>query len=210
MPDDPSMNLIPENFQSWWSHITFSVSQKRSLLSISALVIALSIFLVVRGTSQEIALAPPELLVTESVAQVTVDVAGAVNRPGVYSLPINSRVIDAIKAAGNTLKGADVSDINLARVIKDGEQVYIYPPGKAGSSVRTSPQRIKARASGPIALNRASTKELETLDGIGPVLAARIVAYRSQNGPFLTVEDLLKVSGIGSAKFAQFKDKLRV
>ena len=58
------MNLIPENFQSWWSHITFSVSQKRSLLSISALVIALSIFLLVRGTSQEIALAPPELLVT--------------------------------------------------------------------------------------------------------------------------------------------------
>jgi competence protein ComEA len=103
-----------------------------------------------------------------------------------------------------------VSDINLARVIKDGEQVYIYPPGKTGSSVRTSPQRIKARTSGPIALNRANTKELETLDGIGPVLAARIVAYRSQNGPFLTVEDLLKVSGIGSAKFAQFKDKLRV
>jgi len=76
------MNLIPENFQSWWSHITFSVSQKRSLLSISALVIALSVFLVVRGTSQQIPLAPPELLVTESVAQVTVDVAGAENSYG--------------------------------------------------------------------------------------------------------------------------------
>jgi competence protein ComEA len=204
------MNSLSENFKSWWNHITFTISQKRSLLSISALVIALSIFLVVRGTSQQIPLAPPELLVTESIAQVTVDVAGAVNAPGVYSLPINSRVIDAIKAAGNTLKGADVSDINLARIVKDGEQVYIYPPGKAGSSVRTSTQRAKTRASGPIALNRASTKELETLDGIGPVLAARIVSYRSQNGPFLTVEDLLKVSGIGAAKFAQFKDKLRV
>lgn len=204
------MNSLSENLKSWWSHISFSISQKRSLLSISALVIALSIFLVVRGTSQQIPLAPPELLVTESIAQVTVDVAGAVNTPGVYSLPINSRVIDAIKAAGNTLKGADVSDINLARIVKDGEQVYIYPPGKAGSSVRTSAQRVKIRASGPIALNRASTKELETLDGIGPVLAARIVSYRSQNGPFLTVEDLLKVSGIGAAKFAQFKDKLRV
>ena len=204
------MNSFTENFRFWWSHISFSVSQKRSLLSISALVIALSIFLVVRGTSQEIPLAPPELMVTESIAQVTVDVAGAVNAPGVYSLPINSRVIDAIKAAGNTLKGADVSDINLARIVKDGEQVYIYPPGKAGSSVRTSTLRTKARASGPIALNRASAKELETLDGIGPVLAARIVSYRTQNGPFLTVEDLLKVSGIGAAKFAQFKDKLRV
>ena len=204
------MNSLTENFKSWWSHITFSISQKRSLLSISALVITLSIFLVVRGTSQQIQLAPPELLVTESIGQVTVDVAGAVNQPGVYSLPSNSRVIDAIKAAGNTVKGADVSDINLARVIKDGEQVYIYPPGKAGSSVRTSTQRVKARPSGPIALNRASTKELESLDGIGPVLAARIVSYRSQNGPFLTVEDVLKVSGIGAAKFAQFKDKLRV
>ena len=204
------MNSILENFRSWWSHISFTSPQKRSLLALSAIVVATSAYFVVRGLSQEIEVVAPELTMTESVAQVTVDVAGAVNRPGVYSLPSNSRVIDAIKAAGNTLKGADVSDINLARIIKDGEQVYIYPPGKAGSSVRTSPQRIKARTSGPIALNRANTKELETLDGIGPVLAARIVAYRSQNGPFLTVEDLLKVSGIGSAKFAQFKDKLRV
>ena len=204
------MNSILENFRSWWSHISFTSPQKRSLLALSAIVVTTSAFFVVRGTSQEIEVVAPELTMVESVAQVTVDVAGAVINPGVYSLPVNSRVIDAIKAAGDTVKGADVSDINLARVIKDGEQVYIYPPGKAGSSVRTSPQRIKARTSGPIALNRANTKELETLDGIGPVLAARIVAYRSQNGPFLTVEDLLKVSGIGSAKFAQFKDKLRV
>jgi competence protein ComEA len=117
---------------------------------------------------------------------------------------------DAIKAAGDKLKGADLSDINLARIIKDGEQIYIYPPGKSGSAVRVSPQRAKAKISGPIALNRASAKDLESLDGIGPVLAARIVAYRNQNGPFLTVDDLMKVSGIGSIKFAQFKEKLRV
>jgi len=132
----------------------------------------------------------------------------------VYSLPINSRVIDAIKAAGDTVKGADVSDINLARIIKDGEQVYIYPPQnhsqKGSGTVRVSPQRAKARVTGPISLNRASAKELESLDGIGPVLAARIVAYRKVNGPFLTVEDLLKVSGIGTAKYGQFKEKLRV
>ena len=204
------MNLLPEKLRNWWSHITFSVSQKRSLLSISALVIALSLFLVVRGSSHEIALAPTELTVTESVAQITVDVAGAVTNPGVYTLPANSRVTDAIKAAGDKLKGADLSDINLARVIKDGEQIYIYPPGKGGSSVRISPQRVKAKSTGPFALNRASAKDLESLDGIGPVLAARIIAYRNQNGPFLTVEDLLKVSGIGAAKFAQFKEKLRV
>jgi competence protein ComEA len=204
------MNLLPEKLRNWWSHITFSVSQKRSLLSISALVIALSLFLVVRGSSHEIALAPTDLTVTEAVAQVTVDVAGAVTNPGVYTLPANSRVTDAIKAAGDKLKGADLSDINLARVIKDGEQIYIYPPSKGGSSYRISPQRVKAKNTGPFALNRASAKDLESLDGIGPVLAARIIAYRNQNGPFLTVEDLLKVSGIGAAKFAQFKEKLRV
>ncbi len=164
----------------------------------------------VRGTSQEIEVIAPELTTVESVAEVTVDVAGAVNQPGVYSLPINSRVIDALKAAGGSVKGADLSDINLARVVKDGEQVFIYPPQKIGSSVRISPQRAKAKVSGPIALNRASAKELESLDGIGPVLAARIVAYRKVNGPFLTIEDLLKVSGIGAAKFGQFKEKLRV
>jgi competence protein ComEA len=204
------MNLLPDKLRNWWSHITFSVSQKRSLLSISALVIALSLFLVVRGSSHEIALTPADLTITETVAQVTVDVAGAVNNPGVYTLPANSRVTDAIKAAGDKLKGADLSDINLARVIKDGEQIYIYPPSKGGSSSRISQQRVKAKSTGPFALNRASAKELESLDGIGPVLAARIIAYRNQNGPFLTVEDLLKVSGIGAAKFAQFKEKLRV
>ena len=204
------MQISTEKFRSWWSDITFSVSQKRSLLSISALVIALSIFLVMRGATEEIPLAPEGIAVTEAVAQVTVDVAGAVKTPGVYSLPANSRVMDAIKAAGDKLKGADLSDINLARVVKDGEQIYIYPPNKSGSAMRISPQRAKAKATGPIALNRASAKELESLDGIGPVLAARIVAYRNQNGPFLTVDDLMKVSGIGSIKFAQFKEKLRV
>lgn len=204
------MNSLLENFKSWWSHISFSTPQKRSLLALSGIVVATSAFFVIRGTSQEISVVAPELVVTESLSQVTVDVAGAVTNPGVYSLPLNSRVIDALQAAGEALKGADVSDINLARVIKDGEQIYIYPPQKSGSAIRLSPQRAKAKQSGPIALNRASAKELESLDGIGPVLAARIVAYRKANGPFVNIEDLLKVSGIGAAKFGQFKEKLRV
>jgi len=204
------MQISTEKFRTWWSNITFSVSQKRSLLSISALVIALSIFLVMRGATEEIPLVPEGLAVTEAVAQVTVDVAGAVKVPGVYTLPANSRVMDAIKAAGDKLKGADLSDINLARIVKDGEQIYIYPPNKSGSAIRISPQRAKAKATGPIALNRASAKELESLDGIGPVLAARIIAYRNQNGPFLAIDDLMKVSGIGTVKFAQFKEKLRI
>ena len=204
------MNLNTGNIQSWWSQINFSASQKRSLLAISALVIALSAFLVIRGNSQEISAAPLELAVAETTAEVTVDVAGAVNTPGVYALPINSRVIDALKAAGNAMKGADISDINLARIIKDGEQIYIYPPSKSGGPIRVTTSRTKTKPVGPISINRANIKELETLDGIGPVLAARIVAYRSQNGAFINLEDLLKVSGIGPATLAKFKEKIRI
>ena len=107
-------------------------------------------------------------------------------------------------------KGADVSDINLARILKDGEQVYVYPPSRNGGSARSSVRNAPTRSSGPIVLNRASAKELEALDGIGPVLATRIVAYRNANGPFVTLEALLEVSGIGPAKFAQFKEKIRL
>ena len=200
------MNSLNENLRSWWSHISFSVTQKRSLLSISGLVIALSIFLVVRGTSQEIPLTPPELMVTESIAQVTVDVAGAVNAPGVYSLPVNSRVIDAIKAAGDSAPGADLSTINLARVLSDGEQIYVDSTVVNSAGVRVS----KSVHSGPININRATAHQLDALDGVGPVIAQRIVDYRKINGSFLAIEDLQKVSGIGVAKFNQIKAKVRI
>ena len=130
--------------------------------------------------------------------------------PGVYSLPINSRVVDAIAAAGNVLKGADVSDINLARVLKDGEQIYVYAASRGSTSSRSTARTAPPRSSGPIAINRATAKELEALDGIGPVLASRIIAYRNANGPVVTLESLLEVSGIGPAKFAQFKENIRL
>ena len=160
-----------------------------------------------RGATEEIPLAPEGLSVTEAVAQVTVDVAGAIKNPGVYTLPANSRVMDAIKAAGDKLKGADLSDINLARVIKDGEQIYVYPAALSGNGGTSRPA---IRKNGPIMINRATVKDFESLDGIGPVLANRIVTYRKTNGPFTAIEDLLKVPGIGQSKFAQFKEKLRV
>jgi len=204
-----------ENLRTWWSEITFTSPQKRSLLVISAIVIATSGFFVLRGNSTEVIAAPPGLSMEVTAIGVTVDVAGGVNKPGVYELPAQSRVIDAIKAAGNIVKGADLSDINLARIIKDGEQVYIYPPNKSGSrsigqSPRTPNRTVRAKPTGPIAINRASAKELETLDGIGPVLAQRIIAYRTTNGPFLDLADLLKVSGIGAAKLAGLKEKIRI
>ena len=199
---------IIEDLQYWWQDLTFSSTQKRSLLAIAGIALVVSGAYVLRPTSaNEIQDVP--VLETQAIStQITVDVAGAVASPGVYSLAANSRVVDAITAAGQILKGADTSDLNLARVMKDGEQIYVYP--KATTFTRSGTTRAAPVRRGPLAINRATAKELEALDGIGPVLAARIVTYRSANGPFATVEDLLKVSGIGAAKFAQFKEKVRV
>jgi competence protein ComEA len=197
---------ILEDIRFWWDELTFSHTQKRSLLIIAAVVVVASGAYVVRPhASQEIA-APPLLQIESSTATVVVDVAGAVANPGVYTLPANSRVIDAITAAGNIKKGADTSEINLARIIRDGEQVYVFPKGSKSYSASSS--KAKSVPRGPIPINRASVKELDLLDGIGPVIAGRIVAYRNANGPFITLEDIMKVSGIGEAKFAQFKEKI--
>ena len=196
-----------EKVSNWWSELHYSSLQKRGLAIIAALVVLISALFVMRGSSQEVVAAPAPLEITD-IAQQTlmVDVAGAVINPGVYSLPLNSRVVEAIKAAGGLKKGADTSDINQARILKDGEQIYVYPAATAFSRSAGAP----VRKNGPIMINRATAKDFESLDGIGPVLANRIVAYRKINGPFTAVEDLLKVQGIGQSKFAQFKEKLRV
>lgn len=200
-----------ENARNWWEDLAFTSVQRKSLLALSILIIASSGVLLLRGTSEEIVAAEvTEIEMPEAVVLLVVDVAGAVLNPGVYSLPINSRVVDAIAAAGNVLKGADVSEINLARILKDGEQIYVYAASRGSTSSRSTARTAPPRNSGPIAINRASAKELEALDGIGPVLASRIIAYRNANGPFVTLESLLEVSGIGPAKFAQFKEKIRL
>ena len=200
-----------DNARNWWEDLAFTSTQRKSLLALAILIIASSGVLFLRGASEEIVAAEvTEIEMPETVVLLVVDVAGAVLNPGVYSLPMNSRVIDAINAAGNVLKGADVSDINLARLLKDGEQVYVYAASRGSSSSRSTARSAAPRNTGPIAINRASAKELEALDGIGPVLASRIIAYRNTNGPFVTLEALLEVSGIGPAKFAQFKEKIRL
>jgi competence protein ComEA len=200
-----------ENARNWWEDLAFTSVQRKSLLALAILIIASSGVLLLRGTSEEIVAAEvAEIEMPEAVVLLVVDVAGAVLNPGVYSLPINSRVVDAIAAAGNVLKGADVSDINLARILKDGEQIYVYAASRGSTSSRTTARTAPPRNSGPIAINRATAKELEALDGIGPVLASRIIAFRNANGPFVTLESLLEVSGIGPAKFAQFKEKIRL
>jgi competence protein ComEA len=194
-----------EGVRSWWYELNFSTLQKRALLAIAVSVIVISTALVVYGNTSEVT-APPVIIEEITAPQIFVDVTGAVNQPGVYTLSASARVIDAIKAAGDSAPGADLSTINLARVLIDGEQIYVDSATVNSKGVRVS---SKVR-SGPINLNRATALELDSLDGIGPVIAARIVAYRKSNGPFSTIEDLQNVSGIGIAKFTQIKTKIRV
>ncbi|CAN2234959.1 helix-hairpin-helix domain-containing protein [Candidatus Planktophila dulcis] len=200
-------NEYLSNLRNWWGDLHYSSLQKRGLAIIACLVIIISALFVLRGSSQEV-IAAPAPLEMESISQqrLMIDVAGAVMNPGVYSLPLNARVFEAIKAAGGLKKGADTSDINQARILRDGEQIYVYPTTTSAGGVA----RPAMRKNGPVMINRATVKDFESLDGIGPVLANRIVSYRKINGPFAAVEDLLRVPGIGQSKFAQFKEKLRV
>jgi competence protein ComEA len=194
-----------ESLSQWWFDLHFSHNQKRALGLVAAIVLVLSVFIVIRGNTQSGAV--PEIVpVTIAEPEIFVDVTGAVNKPGVYTLTGKSRVIDAIKAAGDSAPGADLSTINLARVLNDGEQIYVDSLVMNSSGQRVS----KKTPSGPININRATARQLDALDGIGPVIAARIVEYRKINGSFLSVDDLQKVSGIGAAKFAQIKSKVRI
>ena len=194
-----------ESISQWWFDLHFSLNQKRALAVTAAVILVGSVFLVVHGNSKPEATA---LVVPVTIAEpeIFVDVAGAVNSPGVYTLTGKSRVIDAIKAAGDSAPGADLSTINLARVLNDGEQIYVD-----STAINSSGQRVsKKQPTGPININRATARQLDALDGIGPVIAARIVEYRKVNGSFLSIDDLQKVSGIGAAKFAQIKSKVRI
>ena len=194
-----------ESISQWWFDLHFSLNQKRALAVTAAVILVGSVFLVVHGNSkpEAAALVAP---VTIAEPEIFVDVAGAVNNPGVYTLTGKSRVIDAIKAAGDSAPGADLSTINLARVLNDGEQIYVDSTAFNSSGQRVS----KKQPTGPININRATARQLDALDGIGPVIAARIVEYRKVNGSFLSIDDLQKVSGIGAAKFAQIKAKVRI
>ena len=203
-----SMDQLRNAFESisqWWFDLHFSRNQKIALAIVAAIVLALSVLIVLRGNTQ-ITAAPEIIPITIAEPEIFVDVTGAVNRPGVYSLTGRSRVIDAIKAAGDSAPGADLSTINLARVLNDGEQIYVD-----STVVNSSGQRVSKKvSSGPININRATLRQLDALDGIGPVIAGRIIEYRKKNGSFLTIDDLQKVSGIGAAKFAQIKSKVRI
>jgi competence protein ComEA len=141
---------------------------------------------------------------------LVVHVAGAVVHPGVYELAAGARVRDAVNAAGGPAADADLDAMNLAAPVRDGERVYVPLPGEAPGPAVIGGGSGASGVPGPVDLNVAGEAELDALPGIGPALAAAIVADREANGPFATVDDLLRVRGIGPAKLDQFRDRVTV
>jgi competence protein ComEA len=132
-----------------------------------------------------------------------VHVAGAVRRPGVYSLRPGARVEDAVRRAGGARRGANVDAVNLAARVADGQQIVV--PSKTTAAAVTGDPAAGPSASVPVSLGSATLEQLETLDGVGPATAQKIVAYRTQHGGFRSVDDLTNVPGIGPKKFAAIK-----
>ena len=173
------------------------------LAGVAVLVSALSS----HGSTATAAAPPSSPRAVHSVSPSTADaptafvhVFGQVKSPGLYALPAGSRIVDAVSAAGGFTALADQSALNLAQAIEDGQQIVVAAQGataqaSAGANV----------AGGKVDLNTADATALQTLDGIGPALAQRILAYRTAHGGFRTVNDLQNVTGIGPKKFAAIK-----
>ena len=179
---------------SWW------------LLRAPAPPVERSLPMAARPAAAAVSAAPPPSLVP---ADVVVQIAGAVVRPGVYHLPLGSRVGDLVSMAGGPLDGADAAVLPLAAKVTDGQRVYLPKPGEpvsaaAGVSVSGS------SAAGPVDLNSATVAQLDALPGIGPSTAAAIVAYRDKHGLFKSIDGLLEIKGLGASKVDALRELVRV
>ncbi len=147
--------------------------------------------------------------------RIVIDVSGKVRRPGVQHLPVGSRVVDALRAAGGASSGADLTGLNRARVLLDGEQVLVglpgvpAPPGASGGD-GSAGDGGGGTAGAPLSLNAATGPQLEALPGVGPVLAQHILDYRTQQGGFRSVDELREVKGIGEGRFADLEPLVRL
>lgn len=144
---------------------------------------------------------------TQTSGKLIVDVAGKVRRPGIVELPAGARVVDALNAAGGARPGIDTAALNLARPLLDGEQIVVglTIPTVGVSIGPTTGTSTTSSAIAPVNLNTATQAELETLPGIGPVTAQAILAWRTDNSAFTSVDELLEVSGIGDATLADIE-----
>ena len=146
--------------------------------------------------------APPRAVdVSAGGRRATVHVAGAVRHPGVYELRAGARVQDAVRRAGGGRRGANLDAVNLAARVADGQQIVV-PSATPAATAGGAPGEIP---SAPVSLGSATPEQLETLDGVGPATAAKIIAYRTEHGGFGSVDDLANVPGIGPKRLAAIK-----
>ena len=207
--EDPAATVVEE-----LSAATYDPGRRGALALVAIGVVATLVAGVVllRGRSSEQPLVVPAVAgagpATTSGPQIVVDVEGRVRHPGLVRLPEGARVDDAVRAAGGVLPGVSTATLNLAQKVSDGQQVLVgldLPASGAGSGGGGG-----AGAGGLLDLNLATVDDFDGLPGIGPVLAQRIVDWRTEHGRFASVDQLQEVSGIGASKYATLKSKVRV
>ena len=174
------------------------------ILALGALAIAVIVG-IVRGAGSAQSLAPAPVTVATASTSLYVHVSGAVNAPGLYVLHADARVVDAVAAAGGLAEDAEAAGVNLARPVSDGEQVIVPRVGEAPAA---GPAGVPA--DGRVNLNSADEGALDTLPGVGPAIAGRIIEWREANGRFASVDDLLSVSGIGPKMLESLRDLVTV
>ena len=202
----------------------FLLSNKEKIIKVTAIIVlvVVAFFAFVVGddddeneqmlidTQQQQLITGEEEANESTLDKIIVDVAGAVNSPKVVELPADSRVADAIAAAGGLTKDADTSQINQAAFLNDGEKIYIPEVGEddsAASGLNTSSIAFKASK---IDINTATSEELQTLSGVGPATAEKIISYRSDVGYFKDINELKNVEGIGDKTFDKLKDYIMI
>ena len=213
-PDDGGLrSLLPDTLAG--GRVAPGRAGVAALALVALVGVLVTAVVVLRGRPAEVPLGSPRVEVSgrpqpeASTAVLVVDVAGKVRRPGVLSLPPGSRVVDALRRAGGPLPGVTTTGLNLARRLVDGEQLLVGVPGAAPAAGVVGGAG-GSTAGGLLNLNTATVAELETLDGVGPVLAQRIVDWRDANGGFTSVDQLREVTGIGERKYAAMADQVTV
>lgn len=147
---------------------------------------------------------PEETEKEEQENLIYVQVSGAVDAPGVYTLPEGSRLFEAVELAGGVTDEADISKVNQAQMLSDGQMVYIMKQGEAEHQEEAQPE------DGRVNLNMATEEQLMTLTGIGQAKAKSIIAWREENGAFSKIEDLMEIEGIKEGVFSKIKDSIKV
>jgi competence protein ComEA len=152
--------------------------------------------------------APGTIAAAPPPARAVVYVTGAVRRPGVYRLPAGARVQEALRRAGGPTAGADASAVNLAAKVADGQQILVPERARAGVAGVPAAAGGAAGPTAPVSLNAATADQLDQLDGVGPATAAKIIAWRTANGGFASVDDLAQVAGIGPKKLEALRPQV--